>query len=159
MGSTRRKQFLKIFKHISTTKYFFLYCSPNNKKLIAGIGTDIIEVDRIKKQLSEHSGLKEDLFTSCEINYCESKINKAQHYAARFAAKEAFLKALGTGLINGMRFTDIEIQNDEAGKPCIQLYGKVLEYYHQHNISSIHLSISHIGSIANAIVLTEKQPN
>jgi len=127
--------------------------------LIAGIGTDIIEVDRIKKQLSEQSGLKEDLFTSCEIDYCESKINKAQHYAARFAAKEAFLKALGSGLINGMRFTDIEIRNDEAGKPSIQLYGKVLEYFHQLNISSIHLSISHIGSIANAIVLTEKQPN
>jgi holo-[acyl-carrier protein] synthase len=127
--------------------------------LIAGIGTDIIEVEAVKKRLSEHKGLREDLFTDSEIAYCESKTKKVQHYAARFAAKEAFLKAMGTGLRDGMKFHDIEITNNELGKPSISLHGKTQIIAAEQHITSIHVSLAHFGNIANALVIIETQPN
>ncbi|MBP7870250.1 MAG: holo-ACP synthase, partial [Candidatus Saccharicenans sp.] len=77
--------------------------------MIFGVGVDIIEVDRIEDKLSRTPGLKDKLYTPVEIGYCESKKFPAQHYAARFAAKEAFLKALGTGWSRGVKFSEIEI--------------------------------------------------
>lgn len=77
--------------------------------MIFGIGIDIIEVERVKNQISKSNGFREKIFTEREIEYCESKKNKAQHYAARFAAKEAFFKAIGTGWRNGMAFNAIII--------------------------------------------------
>ena len=124
--------------------------------MISGLGTDIIEVSRIREQILKHPGLKEDLFTGSEIEYCENKSDKAQHYAARFAAKEAFLKALGTGLRDGMNFKEIEIKKDELDKPFIVLLGKTLEIYNKLNIKSIHVSMSHLKDVANAIVIIEK---
>ena len=90
--------------------------------MIIGIGTDIIEVNRIAKSI-ENLSFKQKVFSTQEINYCETKVNKAEHYAARFAAKEAFFKALGTGWRGGMAFNEVEIINDGLGKPTINLSG------------------------------------
>jgi holo-[acyl-carrier protein] synthase len=124
--------------------------------LVFGIGTDIIEVERIKKQLENNSGLREKLFTSHEIAYCENKKNKAQHYAARFAAKEAFLKAIGTGWREGLKFNEIEVTNDKMGKPMIVLSGKTKDFVDQINITNIQVSLTHIKDVVNAIVIIEK---
>ncbi len=124
--------------------------------MVFGIGTDIIEVERIEKQLEKNSGLKEKLFTTHEIAYCENKKNKAQHYAARFAAKEAFLKAIGTGWRDGLQFNEIEVTNDKMGKPMIVLSGKTKDFVNQINITNIQVSLTHIKDVVNAIVIVEK---
>ncbi|MBS4057426.1 MAG: holo-ACP synthase [Bacteroidetes bacterium] len=124
--------------------------------MIFGIGTDIIEVARMEKHLSNSNGLREKLFTLTEQSYAESKSSKYQHYAARFAAKEAFFKALGTGYRFGMAFHEIEVINDELGKPVITVHGKVKEYLEKMQVTHIHLSVSHVKEMANAFVVLEK---
>ena len=123
--------------------------------LIFGIGTDIIEVDRILLQLSKTDGLKSKLFTEEEIKYCESKRYSEQHFAGRFAAKEAFFKALGTGWGSGFAFDQLEILNNKSGSPEFIVKGKVKEFIKTKKISKIHVSISHLKKIANAFVILE----
>lgn len=123
--------------------------------MIYGIGTDIIENERVKIQLKKVAGLKEQLFTDLEIHYCESKKFHEQHFAARFAAKEAFFKAIGTGWRYGLAYKEIEVFNDEEGKPGIRLHGKSREFADKENIKTIHISISHSKEIANAVVVLE----
>lgn len=125
--------------------------------MIFGIGIDIIEVARIQKQIdSESNSFLKKIFTDKEIEYCESKIkNKAQNFAARFAAKEAFFKALGTGWRDGLSWKDVEIENDELGKPNILLSGKSKKNIQENDISKIHISLSHIREIAVAVVILE----
>src|SRR5580698_6931580 len=89
----------------------------------AGLGTDLVEVDRIADKIGKEQGFRELVFSPGEIAYCESRTHKFEHYAARFAAKEAFFKALGTGWINGTAFNEVEIVNNEQGKPEIVLLG------------------------------------
>jgi holo-[acyl-carrier protein] synthase len=124
--------------------------------LILGTGTDIIEIERIEKQISEDGGFKKKIFTQREIDYCESKFNKAQHYAVRFAAKEAFFKAIGTGMRDGMAFCEIEVINDKLGKPGLVLHGKVKKFAKKAAVNSTHVSLSHIKNFVNAIVILEK---
>lgn len=124
--------------------------------MIFGLGTDIVEVERIKKKVESNNGFKEKIFTSLEIQYCESQTFKAQNYAARFAAKEAFFKALGTGWIGEMSFLEIEILKDDLGKPILKLYGKVKEEADLKGIKTLHISLSHIKSTAQAVVILEK---
>ena len=96
--------------------------------MIYGTGIDIIEVERIARVMERDLGFREKIFTEGEIAYCESrKKNKYQHYAARFSAKEALMKAIGTGWRFGIRFADIDIYHDELGQPHIQLSGKAKE--------------------------------
>jgi len=124
--------------------------------MIYGIGTDIIEVSRIDKHLENNDALRDKLFTEAEQKYClKGKITRGQCYAARFAAKEAFFKALGTGYRYGMAFHEIEVFNDELGKPYIQPTGKVKQFVEEQKIKSIHLSISHVKELANAFVVLE----
>lgn len=124
--------------------------------MIYGIGTDIIEVSRMDKHLENNDALRDKLFTEAEQKYCEKgKITRGQCYAARFAAKEAFFKALGTGYRYGMAFHEIEVFNDELGKPYIQPTGKVKQFVEEQKIKSIHLSISHVKELANAFVVLE----
>lgn len=125
--------------------------------MIVGIGIDIIEVARIEKQVeAESNSFIKKIFTNNEIEYCETKIkNKAQNYAARFAAKEAFFKALGTGWRDGLSWKDIEIENDELGKPAIFVNGKSKKLIEEKSISKIHVSLSHIKAIAVAVVILE----
>jgi len=124
--------------------------------MIYGIGTDIIEVERMQKHLTNNIALKNKLFTLLEQDYAEKRAIVFQHYAARFAAKEAFFKALGTGCRFGMAFHEIEVENDALGKPQINLHGKVKKYVEQQGIKGIHLSISHVKEMANAFVILEK---
>ena len=90
---------------------------------IYGIGTDITKISRIKKLLKNKKSLKR-LFTKNEIKKSENKVNKVNYYAKRFAAKEAFAKAIGTGISKGISFNEIEIYNLKSGKPEIYLIGK-----------------------------------
>jgi len=124
--------------------------------MIAGLGTDIIEVGRIKEKLLTDEEFMRNIFTPAEIEYCESKKNRAENFAARYAAKEAFFKALGTGWRYGMAFKEIEITNDDLGKPGIIVYGKVKEFFKKNNIKNINVSMSHIRDMVNAIVILEK---
>jgi holo-[acyl-carrier protein] synthase len=122
--------------------------------MILGIGTDIAEVPRIAKSI-ENNSFKEKVFSKNEIAYCETKTNKAENYAARFAAKEAFFKSLGTGWRGGMAFNEVEIFNDELGKPHILLLGQTAEIIKEKNIKIIHVSLSHIKDVAMATVVLE----
>ncbi len=123
--------------------------------MIKGIGTDIIEVSRMKNQIERDKGFIDNIFTKKEIFYCENFKYKEQNYAGRFAAKEAFFKAIGTGCRNGLAFNHIEIINDDLGKPIIQLSGKTKGFIEQMNVKNIHLSISHTKEYATAIVIIE----
>jgi holo-[acyl-carrier protein] synthase len=125
--------------------------------MIYGIGTDIIEVSRIHAVMEKDIGFRDKIFTSGEITYCETKRHKYENYAARFSAKEAFMKAIGTGWRFGIRFADIEVYHDEFGKPLIRLYGKAEELGKIEGISKIHVSLSHVKEMAIAIVTVEKE--
>lgn len=125
--------------------------------MIFGIGTDIIEVKRMENRLSENDALKQKIYTQAEQLYCEEgRVTRYQRFAARFAAKEAFFKALGTGYRYGMAFHEIEVMNDKLGKPYIVLHGKVKEYLENEGVSIVHLTISHVKEMASAFVILEK---
>lgn len=124
--------------------------------MIFGVGTDIIEVQRVEEKLIRTGSLKTKLFTPTEIAYCESKHRPAMHFAARFAAKEAFLKAMGTGWTGGHKFSDIEVVNNALGKPELFVYGKVREFCAAKGITGMQVSLSHIKDLAKAVVVLEK---
>ncbi|MCK4979998.1 MAG: holo-ACP synthase [Candidatus Delongbacteria bacterium] len=124
--------------------------------MIFGIGTDIIQIERVKKSIETIPGFSAKIFTPLEIKYCLSKKNKYEHFAARFAAKEAFFKAIGTGWRGGLAFSEIEVNNDDLGKPSFELYGKTKEFSDVNNFLNIHLSITHIKELAQAFVIIEK---
>jgi holo-[acyl-carrier protein] synthase len=123
--------------------------------MIKGTGVDIIDIPRIKKMTESDGKFIEKIFSETEIEYCRSKARKEIHYAARFAAKEALFKALGTGWRFGMAWQDVSIENDELGKPYITLSGKTREYFDEHCFQHIHLSISHTKEYAVAFVVIE----
>ena len=119
-----------------------------------GIGCDLAEVERIKKAI-ERNGFKERVFTPEEIACCTgSHGDKAQSYAARFAAKEAFLKAIGTGLRGG-RLTELSVINDELGKPELKVTGYYATYIEKLGVKKIHVTLSHTATTAMAVVVLE----
>jgi holo-[acyl-carrier protein] synthase len=124
--------------------------------MLAGLGMDLIEIKRIGEKINKKSGFRELVFSKTEIAYCESKTNKFQHYAARFAAKEAFFKALGTGWIEGAHFNEVELTNDQSGKPILILLGETRKLLSAFGINKILVSISHLKTIASAVVIIEK---
>ena len=121
--------------------------------MIIGIGTDIFEVERMKTKIEKQPSLIEGIFTDNEISYCNQFKNKAQRFAARYAAKEAFLKAIGTGWRDGITFKDIDIINDDLGKPEIKLSGIAKQIADKLGVTAIHLSMSHTKDLANAFVI------
>jgi holo-[acyl-carrier protein] synthase len=123
--------------------------------MIFGIGTDLIEVKRVADKMGKKAGFRELVFSQNEITYCETKTFKYEHYAARFAAKEAFLKAIGTGWRNGTAFNEIEIYNDEVGKPEIRFIGNTAKTIKKMKIGNIFVSLSHLKSMACAMVIIE----
>jgi holo-[acyl-carrier protein] synthase len=123
--------------------------------MIAGVGIDMIEVERVAAKISKEAGFRELVFSKKEIEYCETKTNKFEHYAARFAAKEAFFKALGTGWTSGTAFCEIEITNTFTGKPELVLSGETLKLAVQMDIRKILVSLSHLKTIASAVVIIE----
>ena len=124
--------------------------------MIAGLGTDLVEVGRIAAAMEKQAGFREMIFSATEIAYCESKTNKYEHYAARFAAKEAFFKALGTGWLTGTVFSEIEIINNEDGKPGILLSGETANTLAPMRIINIMVSLTHVKAMASAVVIIEK---
>ncbi len=124
-----------------------------HQQKIYGIGIDIVEVTRIQ-EASRRWGARfeQRIYTHQELTYCGDNPSRYWRLAARFAAKEATLKALGTGLTTGMRWQDVEIQADGVGKPEIVLHGEVQRYAHEHNISSVFVSMSHTNTYAVAQV-------
>jgi holo-[acyl-carrier protein] synthase len=124
--------------------------------MTSGVGIDMIEVERIAKKINKESGFRELVFSKAEIAYCEKKKNKFEHYAARFAAKEAFFKALGTGWAENTLFNEVEIINNKEGKPGITLSGVTKETINKMGVKNVLVSLSHIKSIASAVVIIEK---
>lgn len=124
--------------------------------MIFGIGTDLIEVERVAEKMEKKAGFKELVFSAGEIIYCEEKTFKYEHYAARFAAKEAFLKAIGTGWRTGTAFNEIEIYNDDEGKPEMRFYGLTAKTVANMKFGNIFVSLSHLKTTACAMVIIEK---
>ena len=124
--------------------------------MIFGVGTDIIEVERVARVVSKGRQYLETIFTDKEMDYCESKARKSEHYAARYAAKEALLKALGTGWRGGLAYTEIEIINTELGRPEVVLYGRVKGFCDDHQVRQAFASLSHTKDTAIAFVILEK---
>jgi len=121
-----------------------------------GIGTDIIEVARVADKIQRHRGFRDFVFSGNEIAYCEKMASKFEHYAARFAAKEAFLKALGTGWQSGTAFNEIEVVHNANGQPEIILLENTKATLQKLPPFQIHLSLSHIKEFAVAFVMIEK---
>jgi holo-[acyl-carrier protein] synthase len=116
------------------------------------VGTDIVSVSRVRRLLSDNTSAAGELFTAHELSYCEGKRDRFVHLAARFAAKEALLKALGTGLGPGMRWTDVEVRNDPRGKPRLVLHGSAAAQV-DGAAGLTDLSLSHTGDHAVAVVV------
>ncbi|MDD4309671.1 MAG: holo-ACP synthase [Candidatus Cloacimonetes bacterium] len=123
--------------------------------MISGIGCDIVAVARIKRAIENNSHFMDKLFTPIEIAYCSSKANPEQSYAARFAAKEAVMKALGTGWDGKINWLDIEVQVNRQGCPFILLYNGAKKLAEQKGVSNIQLSLSHEKEHALAFVVLE----
>jgi holo-[acyl-carrier protein] synthase len=122
--------------------------------MISGIGIDIIEIDRIRSLIKRYGDrFVERVFTPCEISYCRNKKDPSQSFAARFAVKEAFVKALGTGMVSGMKFSDVSLENSD--RPEIRLSGITSSIAESKGIASMHASISHEKDYAIAIVILE----
>ncbi len=124
--------------------------------MILGVGTDLVEVPRIGNSISKFGErFTHRIFTPGERAYSESKANSAERFAARFAAKEAAMKALGTGLTGGVNWTQIEVTNDEAGKPHLLLHRVAAELAKSMGVRRIWLSLTHTSQNASAIVIFE----
>jgi holo-[acyl-carrier protein] synthase len=123
--------------------------------MILGTGIDMIEVERIAQRAGRETGFRELVFSRQEIAYCESKAFPFQHYAARFAAKEAFLKAIGRGWDSALALHEIEVRNAGNGKPELQLSGRTAAALQSLGIRHIHVSLSHLKSYAVAVVILE----
>lgn len=124
--------------------------------MIAGIGTDIVAVARFRRFIDEgNQRLLERLFTPGELQTCSARKEAASCYAARFAAKEALFKALGTGLRDGLSWHDIEVVNDPLGKPDLLLSGKTEDIFRERRLKTPLISLSHDGDSAVAMVILE----
>ncbi|HKP46554.1 MAG TPA: holo-ACP synthase [Pyrinomonadaceae bacterium] len=126
--------------------------------MIVSIGIDIIEVARVSEVLARTPRFVERVFTAAERSYCDSRgVVAAQHYAARFAAKEAALKALKTGWRGGLSWQDVEISSEASGAPVLTFYGETKKIFESSGASFAHVSISHTTQHAIAQVILEKR--
>ena len=123
--------------------------------MIVGIGVDIVEVRRISKALQGSASMVRKVFTPAEIEYCQARKNQYQHFAGRFAAKEAALKALGTGWQEGIGWRDVEVIPAELGKPDLKLHGKALSFFKACGADRAFVSITHAEAYATAMVVLE----
>jgi holo-[acyl-carrier protein] synthase len=125
--------------------------------LIVGSGIDIAEVERVRAALTGSYGdrFRQRVFTAGEIAYVESKANRFERYAARFAAKEAGMKAIGTGWRGGIRWTDFEVANLPSGKPTLRFHGKAAEIAGRLGVRNITLSLTHTAATGMAFVILE----
>jgi holo-[acyl-carrier protein] synthase len=121
---------------------------------VIGIGTDIVETLRIAQMIERHGELFLDrVYTPQEVQYCSVRKAATQHFAGRWAAKEAVLKALGTGWARGIRWRDVEVRNELGGRPHIHLDGGALEAGRSLGIEQVLISISHCRAYATAYAI------
>jgi holo-[acyl-carrier protein] synthase len=124
--------------------------------MIVGTGIDIAEVPRIQEAIERYGQrFLERIFTEGEMRYCDSKANRMERYAARFAAKEAAMKALGTGWNHGVRWRDCEVVRAPGGRPTMSFHGKAGEFAEKLGVKNAALSISHTAEQAIAQVILE----
>ncbi|HTC55479.1 MAG TPA: holo-[acyl-carrier-protein] synthase [Candidatus Sulfotelmatobacter sp.] len=124
--------------------------------MIVGTGIDIAEVPRIRQSIARFGDrFLQRIYTAGEIRYCDSKANRAERYAARFAAKEAAMKALGTGWSHGVRWRDCEVVRLPGGRPSINFHGKAGEIAARLGVKNAALSLSHTAEQAIAQVILE----
>ncbi|MGB6946591.1 MAG: holo-[acyl-carrier-protein] synthase [Bryobacteraceae bacterium] len=124
--------------------------------MIVGTGVDLAEVDRIREAIERHGQRFIDrIYTPAEIAYVERKANRFERYAARFAAKEAGMKAIGTGWSRGVRWRDFEVANLPSGRPTLQLHGAAAQFADRLGVRNIALTITHTAVQAMAIVILE----
>lgn len=126
--------------------------------MIYGIGIDLVKIERIEKALQRWGErFQQKAFTAGEILYCTRKRNPSPSFAARFAAKEAFVKALGIGLRRGVHLKNVEVQRGSMGKPVLKVYGRALEICTKEKIQGIFVSLTHDQDYSSAVVVLEKE--
>ena len=124
--------------------------------MIYGVGVDLVETARIEESLKKFpERFEKKIFTPVEREYCGAMPAPALHYAARFAAKEAFLKALGTGKSHGIAWSEIGIVNRPSGQPVLEITGRAKDLLDERKIARIHVSLSHTKGHAVAVVVFE----
>ena len=124
--------------------------------MIVGIGVDIVEPERIAGMIERHGErFLERTFTPGEIAYCRDRKRAVEHFAARWAAKEAVAKALGRGFDRDVHWTDVEVVKEDTGSPTVDLHGDAQAVADKLGVQHIHLSLSHIESLAVAMVILE----
>ena len=124
--------------------------------MILGIGTDLVEVHRIRDSIDRFGDrFISRIYTDREQVYCRSKANAAERFAARFAAKEAGMKAIGTGWRRGVTWRDFEVANESSGRPILKLYGAAEKIAKDLGVGRISLSLTHTGQEGFAIVILE----
>lgn len=125
--------------------------------MIYGIGTDLVEIGRMEKIIQRWGErFTEKVYSQNEIDYCTRKAYPAIHYAARFAAKESFLKSLGIGLGMGVSLKDIEVINNAQGSPQLKMNERIRKVLDTHGITSVHISMTHTREHAHAVVILEQ---
>ncbi len=124
--------------------------------MIVGIGIDIEEVERVRQSIERHGErFLARVFTAREIAYVEGTANRYERFTARFAAKEAGMKALGTGWSGGVGWRDVEVVNEESGRPRLELHGRAAEVAESLGATRTHVSLSHTRGMAAAQVILE----
>ncbi len=125
--------------------------------MVLGLGTDLIEIARIKETIERHGErFLHKVFTEGEIAYClNKKINSAESFAARFAAKEAGAKALGTGISRGVSWKELEVRRAQGERPTLHLSGRAAERAAQMGVRTLNLSLTHSRDVAMAVVVAE----
>jgi holo-[acyl-carrier protein] synthase len=123
--------------------------------MLVGIGIDLVKIDRIDKALKNHAGFLEKVFTDKEREYCVRQKYPAQHFAARFASKEAVLKAIGTGWSAGVKWTDMEVLHGDGGGPIVNIAGRVKDLMDLRGVNQVLISYSHDEgyAVAQAILV------
>ncbi len=124
--------------------------------MIVGTGVDLAEVDRIQASVERYGQrFLERIYTAAEAAYVERKANRFERYAARFAAKEAGMKAIGTGWRRGVRWLDFEVANEASGRPTLRLHGRAAEIAAELGVKRVSLSLTHTAATAMAQVILE----
>ncbi|MGH7532113.1 MAG: holo-ACP synthase [Gemmatimonadales bacterium] len=126
--------------------------------MILGIGIDVVAPERFTGSLGTEPGRGERLFTDAELDACRNRVDRAQALGARFAAKEAFLKALGTGWAEGIAFLQVEVVAVEGCRPAVRLAGRAAAQAQALGVQRVHVSLTHDAGVAAAVVVLEGDP-
>jgi holo-[acyl-carrier protein] synthase len=124
--------------------------------VVIGIGTDLIEIERVQRSLDRYGDrFLQRVYTGNEIAYCQRKKNAVESFAARFAAKEAGAKALGTGISRGVSWLELEVRRQPGSRPTLHLSGRAAELAGEMGVARISLSLTHSRDVAMAVVVME----